>query len=313
MDFNNDGMLDLVMGERLGLIHFFPRTSEDPITLGADSVIRMSNGDSLYVGQNSAPFVVDWNNDGLLDLIVCNEGHPEVSPKRVRLFINTGTPEAYLFETEDYISYDPGTGPVPIEMWRTQPCVFDLNNDGKKDLILGEGLSVNPQGFWYYENQGSDASPEFGAPEMLQREGGGDLLMIAPDTKPFLFDWNNDGVVDVLSGDYSDCVYYCLGVDNNGFEEESGQEYTPIRHRVGTLQNPASSSLSFFLSSGFPVQAEVSIISIDGRTVKKIWSGNAPQGLLECTADISELPQGVYLLKADFNGEISSTRVTVIR
>ena len=59
---------------------------------------------------------------------------------------------------------------VPIEMQVgcASPCVVDWNEDGKKDLIIGQFSGGKIR---YYENIGSKANPKFGDYTFMKDDG----------------------------------------------------------------------------------------------------------------------------------------------
>jgi hypothetical protein len=87
-----------------------------------------------------SPEMADWNNDGLMDLIVGQ------SDGRIRLFLNRGTQSCPVFRDFEYLKTNDGK-----EIWSWPgacicyggnpecpvPRVVDWNNDGRKDLVLG--------------------------------------------------------------------------------------------------------------------------------------------------------------------------------
>ena len=58
-------------------------------------------GDVLAVGRFSAPEVVDWNNDGRLDLVV-----GQYNSGNINLFLNTTTSSLPRFDGGSYIESD---------------------------------------------------------------------------------------------------------------------------------------------------------------------------------------------------------------
>jgi hypothetical protein len=52
------------------------------------------------------------------------------------------------------------------------PVVYDWNNDGRKDLIIGSRTGAASTGFHgyvnFYENTGSDSSPSFSSSSQIQ-------------------------------------------------------------------------------------------------------------------------------------------------
>jgi len=86
------------------------------------------------VTQNSNPEINDWNEDGKKDLIVGEQYYnPPPDTGNIRVYLNVGTNASPEFENY-FIIYSNGK---PIYHYRVNPRVFDLDQDGLKDLIVG--------------------------------------------------------------------------------------------------------------------------------------------------------------------------------
>jgi hypothetical protein len=77
----------------------------DALGFGSSSPI-LCNGTPVDVGTYSDPLVVDWDKDGLKDLIVCqfNEGSADVG--KIRIYLNVGTSASPVFSSWDYMQAD---------------------------------------------------------------------------------------------------------------------------------------------------------------------------------------------------------------
>jgi hypothetical protein len=65
--------------------------------------------------------------------------------------------QAAVPELEQGVYLRAGSGPLTVKPY-TAPSVMDWNNDGKKDLLVGQFDS----GYvWLFLNQGTDAQPAF--------------------------------------------------------------------------------------------------------------------------------------------------------
>jgi hypothetical protein len=153
---------------------------------------------SGYDEDIAAPEVVDWNNDGLMDLVVGE------ADGRIALFLNQGTKGHPLFNGYQYLKMQNNQ---EIRSWAGGCCcegaspecpaprVVDWNNDGKKDLIVGEwSAQLN---LFVYINVGTDDNPVFDRKLacVFQSPSG------YPTAMPFIADWNGDGINDLISGD----------------------------------------------------------------------------------------------------------------
>ena len=214
MDFNNDGKLDLIIGEYgiktgtpTGKVRFFQRQSP---TLLKQSVPLKCAGEEI-TNRYTSPCIVDWNNDGKLDLVLGSNN------EAAQLFINTGTKEAYQFDSVSELSTQAGNG-IGIRHGRQQIRVLDLDGDGKKDLITC-GWNADPDGelFFFYKNIGSDPAPQFSQPQTLKHKDGSNVTTRDKhcNARFAIHDYNADGILDLIFVDYRDNYYnpikICLG------------------------------------------------------------------------------------------------------
>lgn len=198
MDFNADGYLDLISGDRYGYINYFRRLPNGTLTAEPDII---ANGTTIDVGYNSAPCTVDWDEDGLLDLVIGND-----TSETIWFYRNRGTPSNYQFTNYSLIQVN-GT---PIKYSRCVPHVCDLNLDGKKDLVIGEDFGY----VYYLENVGTNAAPQFDAAVKLYSDGSPISWPSGQtDTRPWVDDWNGDGKPDLLLGNYAKNLYIYYNED----------------------------------------------------------------------------------------------------
>jgi len=85
----------------------------------------------------------------------------------------------------------------------------DWNEDGKKDLIVGD-----TNGYIYiYLNTGADAAPVLAEAQLLQL--GGDTFNLGMRAKPDIVDWNNDGKKDLITGHDNGDVFLMINTGAN--------------------------------------------------------------------------------------------------
>ena len=210
MDWNNDGVTDLVAGDTKGNVWFFENTGEKERPVLARGV-RVKAGGKVIAAQRktykrvkgktvlgkpvggshelaqiySKLHVADWNGDGLKDLLV---GHSST----IIFYRNVGTAEKP--KLEDPVLIEPGGGRWPN---RPSPYVVDWDGDGTQDLLVGsEGRGE----VFFYRNLGSNRKPKLGTGDKLRLRGDG--VGDGYRCRIGVTDWNNDGKLDLLVGNF---------------------------------------------------------------------------------------------------------------
>jgi hypothetical protein len=133
VDFNKDGLNDLVLLDREGYLCLYPRKRVDKrlVLLPPQRVFVDESGTALQLNSGKAGrsgrrklVVVDWNADGLLDVIV--------NSINADLLVNMGEKDGkWIFKNVGKMDKR------LISSHTTSPTVVDFNGDGTPDLLIG--------------------------------------------------------------------------------------------------------------------------------------------------------------------------------
>ena len=224
LDVNNDNIRDLVVSpntennsENFESIMMFVNAGEDNSPLFQYTQNDFLQNNTLDFGSGAYPAIIDYNNDGLKDLIIGNYGYFSNSnpSSQIALLINIGSETEPNFEVVDRDFS--GLGTIPLDTILNQsvkgifPTVADLDNDGDIDLIIGDS---NGKLHFFKNIAESDQEIEF----ELQNVNFFNID-IGQHATPFLFDMNGDNLFDLIIGQLDGTISYI---------ENSGSTYEPI-------------------------------------------------------------------------------------
>lgn len=211
----------------------------------------------LQPGSYAIPCATDWNGDGRKDLLVGYQ-----TQGKIALFVNTGSDSNPAFEgfanlqaggTD--IAHPSGGCGAPA------PWVGDYDNDGKRDLLVGEG---NYGYVFFYRNTNTDTIPLL-APG-VQLKVGNNPLTVTYRATPYIYDWDGDGLSDLLCG--------------------NGDGYVYLFRNTGTAQLPVYAAAIRLQAGGLDLNLGI-------RSVVRMfdWDGDGKTDLLGSSND------GVYWCK----------------
>lgn len=150
--------------------------------------------DMIDHGTGAQPIFLDYNADGLLDLLIGNISRYQADggvDSRLFLYLNTGTSSAPAFELvdDDFLSLSQ----FNQSSYAYTPALGDLDGDGDDDLLIGENFGT----LFFVENlAGAERPMQFGP---VQADYMG--IDVGLTSTPFLADLDEDGRLDLLVGE----------------------------------------------------------------------------------------------------------------
>jgi len=187
-----DSKKDLLAGQADGGVRLYTNVgTDDAPTFDGGVLLQVGPPGAkvdINVGARTTLAITDWDEDGRKDLVVgMHSGY-------VYLYRNEGTDTAPDFRLREGLM--DGGQPLRVPSYRSAPTVVDLDEDGRKDLVVGNtyGQVV------LYRNVGTDAAPLFDHYEYVHSSGYPIDLDYGPRARPNFCDWELDGRLDMLLG-----------------------------------------------------------------------------------------------------------------
>lgn len=220
VDFNGDGFLDIVCGDEDGRVAFLENTGKtvDGMPQFLPPRYFRQFADGVKFGALATPYAVDWDGDGLEDIIAGNSAGYIAFIKNLGGTPTRWAAPVYLSAAGKLIREQAGPngsiqGPAEAKWGYSVLSVADWDGDGLPDIITN--------GIWgkvvWYKNVGTRTAPKLaaGQPVELTLPAGaanpapawnwwqpaGRELITQWRTTPQMFDWNGDGLMDLVMSD----------------------------------------------------------------------------------------------------------------
>ena len=222
LDIDRDGQLDLVLSSNnsvdsaynSGHVWYY-RNISAPL---ADYQLESKDfiiGDMLDMGSNTDPETMDVNGDGRMDLLIAMD-YLKSPMQNIKSRI-------YYFEQESNGSFtlvdNDFAGLSALQLVAANITLGDMDGDGDKDLIIGNGSGA----LHYFENTVIGGISNF---YFVQSNYMG--IDIPSNASPEIADLNNDGLPDLLIGALLGTVSYF---------ENTGSASSAFFSSIPTIQN----------------------------------------------------------------------------
>jgi len=185
-------------------------------------IINHPNAKQKHAG--STLLAIDIDNDYDKDIVL-----GDISFSNLNLLINGGDSTSANMISVDSMFPQNNSNTIPASMDIFPAAYYlDLTDDGIKDLIVTSNSENNSENFtscWLFNNSGSNSNIDlnFYQNNFLQN----DMIDLGSGSYPTFFDHNNDGLLDIIVGNY-------------GYHQSGGNPLSSLAlfENTGTLNEP---------------------------------------------------------------------------
>lgn len=243
---------------------------EFALNFGPEEIIQ-ADGNDIVVPGYSVPSLVDWNNDGLQDLVTGEGGAiGTVAPAKVRVYLNRGTEAQPVFKDFFYVqAAGQDLTLTPEGCMGCFPRVVDWDEDGRQDLLVG----VSDGTVRIYMNIADNNNPSFDAGKNLKVGPDAAIdLDVGKRPTPIVVDWNNDGMLDIVSGAWDGYIHIFY---NCGCGGSVPPRFTTTFTAVGLIVQESGRDLMVPGTRSSPV-----VMDFDGDGKKDLLTGSTDGTIL---------------------------------
>ncbi|MCK5457873.1 MAG: VCBS repeat-containing protein, partial [Melioribacteraceae bacterium] len=219
-DWNNDGLHDIIVNSIWGKILWYENvgTKNNPKLARAKPIEVEWESDNLYPSWfwwkprdknlatqwRTTPLMNDWNNDGLMDLIMLDhEGY-------LAFFERTKQDIGLKLLPGKRIFFDENNKPLQLnpksagKSGRRKISIVDWDMDGKLDLL------INSKNVNFFKNISSENG------KVILKDMGmvNEKILAGHTTSPTIIDWDQNGIPDLLLGAEDGYFYYLQNSEN---------------------------------------------------------------------------------------------------
>lgn len=272
-DIDNDGDLDMILGDYDGKLHLFTNSSGNfsTLTLSLTSPqLKDDNNQIIDVGYGAKPILYDINGDGDYDLIIGEENG------NLNYYENVGgvSNPMYRLQSDTW-------GNLNVKEWWTTignsaPVLFK-NNQNETQLFVGSERGY----IFHYNNIDGNIMGTFNLVDTIVSR-----IDIGPNSCPAVGNLNNDTLIDLIVGTKRGGVSLYFGSSDISISVNE----KPILEEIKIFPNPANEFITVVSNQLYiSTKTYYSIYDNMGRLITK---GQMNSNVIS----IAELNAGFYML-----------------
>ena len=212
LDVNNDGLKDLIAcpntpnaSLNFGNVYLYLNRGTSTIPYFVFDNASFLVDEQIDVGEGACPSFVDYNQDGLMDIIIGSTGYFQSNGtylSSLTLYKNIGTSTNPKFElqTRDFGNFS------SLGIQKMSPVFFDADGDADIDMICGSG-----DGNFYYFQNTAGAGQTF---NLTFIPNSFPNLDIGNNASPSVYDLDKDGIQDLITGENFNNINFLKGQSN---------------------------------------------------------------------------------------------------
>ncbi|MDO7849403.1 FG-GAP-like repeat-containing protein [Hymenobacter sp. M29] len=203
-DLDKDGLLELLVGQGDGTMMDYEQTGTNQPFSTTGTLITFAAGGTVDVGLYAKPTVSDLDGDGLQEIIVGEE------TGKVYIYEQAASTGANAFKVGPVSTlfnnpYGATTSPTANAGSYARPTVGDLDSDGLIDIVVGSNNGLLNR----YEQLASTSNTTAGfTTATTVKLGTGADVDAGAVSKPLITDYDGDGKLDMLVGNYTGNVQF---------------------------------------------------------------------------------------------------------
>ena len=273
-DFNGNDLLDLVVGENSGHLHYYEQNSAGSL----DFTWITDTLSGIRVSNNAAPEFTDLDADGRLDLLIGQ--HNGTLTHYEQEAVNSTN---FTLITESFNDID--------LFMMTVPTFTDLDSDGLIDMLVGTYSGT----VHHYEQEAANS-------HSFSQITDNFLDFLGWYVCPCFADINGDGFDDLLIGDYDGGIHFYRRDD--GTSVEAGRAGTDMVRNFQLYQNypnPFNPETCIRFDITEESHVKLHVFDINGKRVSILADNEFSAGSHRLIFNGSGLPSGIYFYKFETN------------